>query len=131
MLDAVALAVMEQIPQRRKSTRFAMSQPLEVSVETPEGRPLSGRVRNVSQGGVGLEIQPGRAFQPGEELILQLMADPSQRFFATARVIWTRPPEEGGQALGLEWTNSGPSRQRVEALVASAAAGAGARTRSA
>lgn len=116
---------MEQIPQRRKSTRFPVSQPLEVSVETPEGPPLSGKVRNVSEGGVGLELEAGRPFQPGEELILQLMTDPTQRFFATARVIWTRSPQSGAQNVGLEWTNSGPSRQRVEALVAIAAAGSG------
>lgn len=121
---------MEHIPQRRKSTRFEVNGPLEVSVETPEGPPLPGRVRNVSHGGVGLELGAGRPFRPGEELILQVLTDPSQRFFATARVVWTGSPQEGAQRVGLEWTNSGPNRQRLDALVASASAtAAGAASR--
>jgi len=95
---------------------------MQVEVETPDGPPITGIVRNVSEGGVGLALHPGTGFHPGDELILQVSADPVGRFLATARVVWAQPGGDGAQNLGLQWTHRGPNRDRVATLVESAAA---------
>jgi c-di-GMP-binding flagellar brake protein YcgR len=120
---------MERMLQRRKSERMSLASPLQVAVETPDGPPIPGTIRDVSEGGVGLALHPGSVFRPGDELILQVSADPTRQFLATARVIWAQPGGEGVQNLGLEWTHRGPNRERLIALVGSAAASSGQTTR--
>jgi hypothetical protein len=112
---------MVQGRERRQTRRWKLTQPLHVAVETPDGPPIGGTVRDVSQLGVGLEVGAGPAFHPGDELILQVSAEPAHSFLATARVVWAQPGDDA-QKVGLMWTHRGPNRQRLEALFESAAA---------
>lgn len=106
--------------ERRQTERVELGPAYEVTVETAQGAPVPGIVRDMSEGGVGVDLRMEAPLPEGEEVILQIREGSSPALLATARVVWAKQRSDGLYAMGFQWTQLGPKRQRLQAMMESA-----------
>jgi len=87
-------------------------------IENGRGPIARGAVERFSGQGAHVRIDGESSLEPGDEVDLRLSFDREEpTVAATARVVFTQETEEGAECE-LEWTHSGPDRDRLEALIA-------------
>jgi hypothetical protein len=86
-------------------------------IENGRGPIARGVVGRFSSLGAHVRIVGESSLEPGDDIELRLSFDRDEpTVAATARVVFTQDAE-GDVECELEWTHSGPERERLEALI--------------
>jgi hypothetical protein len=89
-----------------------------VWLENGRGPIARGVVELLSSEGAHIRLIGTSAIEPSDELEVRLSLDrDSPSLGATARVLWVQESNDVTECE-LEWTHSGPERERLEALIA-------------
>jgi len=86
-------------------------------VTTRGVRSLLGRVVDLSPGGMCVEHEGRRTFQPNDAFDVIVWREACE-LLVTVRVVWSEPMGAGGCRLGLEFVSGGPQLPKVVAELA-------------
>jgi hypothetical protein len=96
-------------------------EPVRVWIESDDGSIARGLVDVLSEDGAFLRLAGTALLAAGDDVSVRIafsMSSPT--LGAAARVLWIRPAGEESECE-VEWTHSGPERERLASLVASLA----------
>jgi PilZ domain-containing protein len=100
-------------------TRMDMDEPVRIWIESGDGTIARGLADVVSEDGAVVRLAGPASLAPGDEVAVRIaFGRTSPTLAATARILWTRSASEE-PACEVEWTHSGPERERLASFVAS------------
>jgi hypothetical protein len=104
----------QELIERRASVRFQCSNRASCSSLAPFER-LNGAMRDISKHGIALVL--GTSIREGIELVIDLKTkNPGICLTLLARVVHSRPEEEGTWIVGCEFITT-PTEEQIQALL--------------